>query len=37
MKHVPVWLDEHAHKEGVVGAGSQVGAAAGWVPGVKVI
>lgn len=37
VEHVPVWLDEDSHEDGVVGAGSNVGAAGGWVPGVEVI
>lgn len=37
VEHVPVWLDEDAHEEGVVGASCQVGAAGGWVPGIEVI
>lgn len=37
VEHVPVWLDEDPHEEGVVGAGCNVGATGGWVPGVKVI
>ncbi len=37
VKHVPVGLDEDAHEEGVIGAGCQVGAAGGRVPGVEVI
>jgi len=37
VEHIPVRLDEDTHEEGVVGAGCQVGAAGGRVPGVEVI
>ena len=37
VEHIPVWLDEDSHEQGVVGAGCNVGAAGGRVTWVEVI